>query len=96
MITGHVDSTSSLGVFFHLSQLRPGDRVLITRADGRTVSFAVDSLSSFPKTDFPTQLVYGATDYPALRLITCGGSFDRSAGSYRDNIVVFAHLIAHT
>ncbi len=96
VITGHVDTKSSLGVFFYLGRLRPGDLVVITRADGRTASFSVDSLASFPKSDFPTQLVYGATDYPALRLITCGGSFDRHAGSYVDNIVVFAHLIAHT
>jgi sortase (surface protein transpeptidase) len=96
VITGHVDTKSGLGVFFYLSQLKPGDRVVITRADGRTVSFSVDSLASYPKTAFPTQLVYGATNYPALRLITCGGSFDRSVGSYRNNIIVFAHLTAHT
>jgi len=96
VITGHVDTKSSLGVFFDLGRLRPGDRVVITRADGQSVLFSVDSLSAFPKSDFPTQLVYGATDYPALRLITCGGSFDRHAGSYLDNIVVFAHMIART
>jgi hypothetical protein len=96
VITGHVDSKSSLGVFFYLSRLKPGDQVVITRADGRTVSFSVDSLASYPKSDFPTQLVYGPTDYPALRLITCGGAFDSRAGSYVDNIVVYAHLTAHT
>lgn len=92
VITGHVDTKTSVGVFFDLSRLQAGDRVVITRADGRAVSFSVDSLASFPKSAFPTQLVYGATDYPALRLITCGGSFNRQAGSYVDNIVVFAHL----
>jgi Sortase domain len=96
VITGHVDTKSTLGVFFYLSRLRPGDRVVITRADDRTVSFAVDSVASFPKSNFPTQLVYGATDYPALRLVTCGGQFDRRTGSYEDNVVVFGHLIAHT
>jgi hypothetical protein len=96
VITGHVDTTSGVGVFFNLSRLQPGDRVVVTRADGRSVSFDVDSLASFPKAHFPTQLVYGATAYPALRLITCGGLLDRNVGSYRDNIVVFAHLIAHT
>jgi hypothetical protein len=30
------------------------------------------------------------TRRPALRLITCGGSFDRSTGHYRDNVVVYA------
>jgi hypothetical protein len=96
VITGHVDTKTSLGVFFYLSRLRPGDRVVITRADGRTASFGVDSVASFPKSDFPTQLVYGPTDYPALRLVTCGGQFDRRTGSYEDNVVVFAHLVAYT
>jgi len=32
------------------------------------------------------------TPEAALRLITCGGSFDRSLDSYRDNVVVFARL----
>jgi len=96
VITGHVDTKNTLGVFFYLSRLRPGDLVVITRADGRIVSFAVDSVASFAKSDFPTQLVYGVTHYPALRLVTCGGQFDRRTGSYDDNIVVFARLIAHS
>jgi len=93
VITGHVDTKTNIAVFFYLSRLRPGDRVVITRADDRSVTFSIDWLGSFPKSDFPTQLVYGPTDYPALRLITCGGSFDRHVGSYRNNIVVFAHMV---
>jgi Sortase domain len=96
VITGHVDTESTLGVFFYLSRIRPGDVVVITRADGRTVSFGIDSVASYPKSDFPTQLVYGTTNYPALRLVTCGGRFDPSTGSYDDNVVVFAHMIAHS
>ena len=92
VITGHVDTKSNVAVFFYLSQVQPADRVAITRADGHTVTFTVDFLRSFPKSNFPTQMVYGSTDYPALRLITCGGPFDRAADSYGDNIVVFAHL----
>jgi hypothetical protein len=34
--------------------------------------------------------VYGDTPGPQLRLITGGGTFDRAARSYRDNVVVFA------
>jgi hypothetical protein len=96
VITGHVDTKHDVAVFFYLSRLRPGDRVVITRADGHTVTFTVDWLGSFPKSNFPTQSVYGPTSYPAFRLITCGGVFDRAAGSYHDNIVVFAHLTGHS
>ena len=96
VIVGHVDTKTSLAVFFYLRRLRAGDHVVVNRADGRSVTFAVDRISTYPKSDFPTKLVYGPTDYAALRLITCGGPFDSSVGSYRDNVVVFAHMTAHT
>jgi len=96
VIVGHVDTKNSQAVFFRLSLMHPGAKVVITLADGHTVTFTVDSLGTYLKAKFPTKLVYGHTDYPALRLITCGGPFDKVAGSYRDNIVVFAHMTSHT
>ena len=45
------------------------------------------------KLDHPcVTTVYGDIEHAGLRLITCGGSFDSSARSYDDNIVVFAEL----
>jgi hypothetical protein len=38
--------------------------------------------------------VYGNTDHAALRLITCGGTFDPSARSYEDNVVAYASLVS--
>jgi hypothetical protein len=55
--------------------------------------FRVETVRQYPKDDFPTELVYGHTDHAALRLITCGGTFDRSQRSYRDNIIVFASFV---
>jgi hypothetical protein len=37
--------------------------------------------------------VYGYTRWPTLRLITCGGEFDRRSGQYLGNIVVFAEYV---
>jgi sortase (surface protein transpeptidase) len=94
VIIGHVDSAANgPSVFFHLRDLRPGQEILITRADGLVAVFRVDGVGAYPKLDFPTQLVYGETDHAALRLITCGGTFDRATGHYQDNIIVFASLI---
>jgi hypothetical protein len=36
--------------------------------------------------------VYGPLDHAGLRLVTCGGAFDRTERSYRDNIIVYAAL----
>lgn len=68
----------------------PVDEISVGRADGSVVVFTVDGMRRYPKDEFPSLVVYGDTDYPALRLITCGGAFDQSTGHYEDNIVVFA------
>lgn len=92
VILGHVDSVTGPAVFFHLTQLAPGDAIMVDSADGSTRTFRVTSLTRVPKNQFPTDLVYLPTLQPALRLVTCGGSFDRAAHSYRDNVIVFADL----
>lgn len=94
VIAGHVDSKAAgPSVFFRLGSLRPRDEVLITRADGTLAVFAVDDIRRYRKTGFPTKVVYGNTNRAALRLISCGGPFDRRTGHYRDNVVVFASLV---
>jgi hypothetical protein len=92
VILGHVDSTTGPAVFFHLARLSPGDAITVDGADGSTRTFRVTRVTRVPKDRFPTDLVYLPTLQPALRLVTCGGSFDRAAHSYRDNIIVFADL----
>ena len=95
VIEGHVDSAANgPSVFYDLGRLSPGDRVEVTRDDGSAVTFEVYDVRLVPKDDFPTLEVYGNTDGPELRLITCGGPFDSSAGHYEDNVVVFASLVA--
>jgi sortase (surface protein transpeptidase) len=93
VIAGHVDSRTGSAVFYRLRELHPGDEVRVVRADHRVVRFRVDALASYPKQALPDDAVYGATT-PALRLITCSGSFDRSRRSHRDNLVVSATRVA--
>ncbi len=62
----------------------------VDRADGSTVSFRVSGVQRVPKTVFPTEQVYAPTLSSSLRLVTCGGRFDRAVGSYRDNVIVYA------
>jgi Sortase domain len=92
VIAGHVDSRSGPAVFYRLRELRPGQAILVQRADGSRLRFVVEQARSYPKEGFPTTAVFGPVPEAALRLITCAGDFDRSRGSYRDNLVVFARL----
>jgi len=95
-IEGHIDSAANgPSVFFRLGALHPGDSIAITRSDHTIATFRVDKVAEYPKDAFPTAAVYGDTATAQLRLITCGGTFDSTAHSYNDNIVVYASLVPH-
>jgi hypothetical protein len=95
IIEGHVDSLNNgPSVFFRLGDLKPGDLVFITLADRQVAVFKITGVRLYPKDQFPTSTVYDDTDYAALRLITCGGSFDEQSHHYNSNVVAFASLVS--
>ncbi len=89
VLAGHVDSKQGPAVFYRLREITAGDKIEVTRGGG-TVTFTVTSTAWYPKNAFPTDQVYGPTPDRQLRLITCGGVFDRTLRSYKDNLVVYA------
>lgn len=92
LIVGHVDTHRGPAVFYLLSALRQGDPVEVDRSDHSTAVFTVDSVRAILRTDFDDRKVYADASRPELRLITCGGTFDRKTQEYSSNVVVFAHL----
>lgn len=92
VIEGHVTWGGEPSVFFELGALQPGDRVEVDREDGTVATFEVYDAARYPKDEFPTVAVYGRTDGPELRLITCSGDLDGD-GHHLDNTVISARLI---
>ncbi|MFF6874891.1 class F sortase [Streptomyces sp. NPDC012474] len=82
------------GVFRHLARLHRGERITARLENGTAAEFAVTAVRTVPRTDFPTDDVYGDVDRPELRLITCGGA--RTGDGYADNVIVFAALSGAT
>jgi sortase (surface protein transpeptidase) len=92
VLGAHVDSTKGPGIFYNLGAVKPGAKIHITRQDKTRTTFVVDRVAVYPKDDFPTEEVYrGDFDRAEIRLVTCGGTFDR-VKHYLDNVVVFGHL----
>jgi hypothetical protein len=92
VVLGHVDSKHAPAVFYRLRELRRGDQITVTRADGSTVRFVVQRTEQTLKRRFPTDDVYYPTLRPGLRLVTCGGEFDRRIHHYKSNIIVYATI----
>ncbi len=92
VLAGHVDYQNKPGTFNRLTDLKAGDSINVDRQDGSMAMFTVVTVKRYAKNKFPTNAVYGAINRAGLRLITCGGNFDSTAGHYEDNIVVYADL----
>lgn len=93
VIAAHVDSPTGPAVFQRLDEVAVGDVVEVHDAEGGVHAYRVTETADYPKAQFPTARVFGATARDELRVITCGGIFDRDAGSYLDNRVVFAERV---
>ncbi|WP_423922770.1 class F sortase [Frigoribacterium sp. 2-23] len=94
VIAAHVDSSTGPAVFFRLSELVVGDRLAVTDVQGGEHAYVVTEVEDVAKDAFPTARVFGAQPADQLRLITCGGVFDRSSGHYESNRIVFAEPAA--
>ncbi|MET9951418.1 class F sortase [Streptomyces sp. NPDC006339] len=94
LLVGHVDTESRPAVFYGLSAARPGATVRVTRSDGSVAEFTIDDVQVLPRDRFDARRAYGPhlPGRAELRLITCGGTFDRETGTYTANVVVSAYL----
>ncbi len=89
VIVGHVDSKSAPAIFYRVRELSPGDPITLETSDGVVTTYVTDRIQQVKKTAFPTDAVYRSGP-GQLRLVTCGGRFDRKTGHYEDNIIAFA------
>ncbi len=94
LFVGHVDTTTRPAVFYNLSALKPGEKVRVTRSDGTIAEFTVEEVAVYDRAGFDPDKAYGvrADGRAELRLITCGGTFDRASKTYSSNVVVSAYL----
>ncbi|MFI6641965.1 class F sortase [Streptomyces sp. NPDC050504] len=94
LLVGHVDTETKPAVFYGLSAARPGEQVKVTRTDGSVAEFTIDDVQVFTREKFDPRKAYGprADGRAELRLITCGGTYDREARAYTANVVVSAFL----
>lgn len=91
VLAGHVDSRSQgRGALYDLRDLRTGTEIEVAMSDGSLQRWTITEVIQYPKDVLPYDELFVWSGPPRLAIITCGGEFDRTARSYRDNIVVYA------
>ena len=91
VVVAHVDSKTGPDVFYRLRELQQGAEIHIERSDGSTATWVTESSEQADKDELPVESIWNPSEEPVLRLVTCGGAFDRSIGHYTDNVIVYAN-----
>jgi sortase (surface protein transpeptidase) len=89
VIVGHVDTYTGPAIFYRLTAVRPGDDVVVVRADGSESRFVISGVTVVRKAAFPSKAVFGPTEGAAIRLITCTGPFNPNSRHYLDSLIAW-------
>ncbi len=91
VLAAHVDLRGpGRGLFYDLDELEVDDEVVVGYSDGESRRFRVLARSTYLKSELPLDVIFSREGDPVLTLITCGGGFSASEGSYDSNVVVYA------
>ncbi|WP_326589825.1 sortase domain-containing protein [Streptomyces sp. NBC_01294] len=92
VLVAHFDTRHGPALMRDVKKIRLGDLVEVPREDGTTARFKIREIEDVDKRNFPTGKVYGATDRPELRLLTCGGPL--KDGHRTNNVIFYADPVA--
>jgi len=95
VIDGHVNNAlTTTGVFEHLSQLKPGDKIMLSDTSGNTLTYTVTSTVDYGTNNAPVASIFSNTGPSQLVLVTCDGTWVQSQHSFNERLVVYASLSA--
>ncbi|MEH7441190.1 class F sortase [Bacillus sp. JJ1122] len=92
VLAGHVDSKKGPAVFFYLKKLKEGDEVIISDKRGKSLTYKVKGVKSYPTELSPVNEIFDYSYQSNLNLITCTGIYDRTTGNHSERLVVYTSL----
>ena len=92
VIDGHSGYKNGTAVFDDLPSLRKGDLLFIKDAKGKVVEFIVRRTRTYGR-DAKASVVFDRKNGRHLNLVTCTGTWDASAGTHAQRLVVFADAL---
>ena len=93
-IYGHVSSWKAKGSFYNLKTLIIGDKVSVSRGDGKILTYQVtgSKIYDYQHVDMHHVLMPSNPRKPGLNLMTCTGSVIKGTSEFNQRLVVFTSL----
>lgn len=90
VLAGHVNYSGRDGAFKRIGELKKRQDIYFVLKDGKKMHFKVTWNCTFPRDTKYASQIMGQTSVTSVTLISCGGTYDRSAGTHDKRIVVRA------
>jgi hypothetical protein len=90
VIAGHLNWRGTNGIFARLDKTPVGATITVVYDDGSKRDFIVSSVELVDKPAVAVNGTFAREGDRLLRLVTCGGEFEKAVRSYRSNVVVTA------
>lgn len=88
LVAGHLDVRGyGRGPLARIVDLRPGDRAVLTGADGARARYVLRGVTTIAKESLPAAHLFGTGGPERLVLVTCGGTYDPGLRSWDSNVV---------
>lgn len=92
VLAGHISYSRVAGSFFRLRELAKGDRITV-EIDRKHYKFEIVWNCYFDRNTPHAGQIMGKTNVVSVTLISCGGVFDRGAGTHSQRIAVRGELV---
>jgi LPXTG-site transpeptidase (sortase) family protein len=89
VLAGHISYSRVAGSFFRIREMQPGDIITVTM-NGERFDYEVKFSCLFDRNTKLASKIMGRTEAESVTLISCGGVFDRAAGTHDKRIAVRA------
>ncbi|MES2215801.1 MAG: class F sortase [Patescibacteria group bacterium] len=94
VLDGHVDNGSTVpGPFKRLRNVKIGDKIYVTAADGTKYTYEVISALAYATDSFPSDYVFHDNSDALLKIITCHGKYIESLDTYDQRLIVTAKMV---
>jgi hypothetical protein len=88
LVAGHVDMHGyGRGPLARIVDLEPGDRAVLTGADGARAAYVLRGVTTLVKESLPAEELFGTGGPERLVLVTCGGAYDPGRRSWDSNVI---------
>jgi sortase (surface protein transpeptidase) len=92
VLAGHINYSGQRGSFEGIGRMKKREDIYLVLKNGKKMHFKVAWVCTFPKDTPHAAQIMGNTKVTSVTLVSCGGTYDRSAGTHDKRVVVRGEL----